>query len=187
MRAGPIVEGFAKNWWRLLLRGILAIVFGVMAFAMPGMTLVSLAILYGVYALIDGALSIWFGVGSRAWSLVFFGLLGIAAGIFTLFLPWATAIALLYMIGAWAIVRGIFEIITAIQLRHEIANEWALGLAGLVSVAVGLLFIVRPGAGALALAWLIGTYAVVAGILLVALAFKVRGLPERIHNLPHAA
>ena len=182
-----IVEGFAKNWWRLLVRGILAIVFGILAFAMPGMTLVSLAILYGAYALMDGVLSIWFGVGSRAWSLVFFGLLGIAAGIFTLFLPWATAVALLYMIGAWAIVRGIFEIITAIQLRHEIANEWALGFAGLVSVAVGLLFIVRPGAGALALAWLIGAYAIIAGILLITLALKVRGLPERLGKFSHAA
>jgi uncharacterized membrane protein HdeD (DUF308 family) len=186
MRVQSIVQGFAKNWWSLLLRGILAVLFGIMAFVMPGMTLVSLAMLYGAYALIDGVLSIVFGVGSRAWSLVFFGLLGVAAGIFTLYLPWSTAVALLYMIGAWAIVRGVFEIITAIQLRHEIANEWSLGFAGLVSVFVGLLFLVRPGSGALALAWLIGAYAIVAGILLIKLALRVKGLPDRLARLSHA-
>jgi uncharacterized membrane protein HdeD (DUF308 family) len=187
MPTASIVEGFAKNWWGLLLRGILAILFGVMAFAMPGITLVSLAMLYGAYALIDGVLAMWFGVGSRTWALVLFGLLGIAAGIFTLYLPWGTAIALLYMIGAYAIVRGIFEIVTAIQLRHEITNEWSMGLAGLVSVLVGLMFIARPGAGALALVWLIGAYAILAGVLLIKLALRVRGLPERLGKIPHAA
>jgi uncharacterized membrane protein HdeD (DUF308 family) len=91
------------------------------------------------------------------------------------------------MIGAWAVVRGVFEIVTAIQLRHEITNEWALGFAGLMSVVVGLIFLVRPGAGALALAWLIGAYAIVAGALLIALALRVRGLHERLDKLSHAA
>jgi uncharacterized membrane protein HdeD (DUF308 family) len=186
MPIASFLEGFAKNWWHLLLRGILAILFGVMAFAMPGITLVSLAMLYGAYALIDGILAIWFGVGAKAWGLVLFGLLGIAAGIFTLYLPWGTAVALLYMIGAWAIVRGIFEIVTAVQLRHEIANEWSMGLAGLVSVVLGLMFIARPGAGALALIWLIGTYAIIAGILLIILALRMRGLPQRLNKISHA-
>jgi len=187
MAYGSFLEGFAKNWWNLLLRGILSILFGVMAFAVPGWTLLTLALLYGVYALIDGVLSIWFGAGSRAWALVLFGLLGIAAGIFTLYVPWATAVALLYMIGAWAVVRGIFEIVTAVKLRHEISNEWSLGLAGLMSVVVGLIFIVRPGAGALALVWLIGAWAIVAGLLLIKLALRVRSLPERLGKFSHAA
>lgn len=187
MPIGSMLEGFAKNWWHILLRGILAIVFGVMAFAMPGLTLLTLALLYGVYALVDGALAIWFGVGSRAWALVLFGLLGIAVGILSVYVPWATAVGLLYVIGAWAILRGIFEIVTAVQLRHEITNEWSLGLAGLLSIALGLLFFVRPGAGALAVVWLIGAYAVIAGVLLIKLAFRVRGLPERMSNVSHAA
>jgi len=181
------LEGFSKNWWNLLVRGILAVLFGVMAFAVPGWTLLTLAMLYGVYALIDGVLSIWFGAGSRAWPLMLFGLLGIAAGIFTLYVPWATAVALLYMIGAWAIVRGIFEIVTAIRLRHEITNEWSLGLAGLVSVLVGLMFLGRPGAGALALVWLIGAWAIISGLLLIKLALRVRSLPDRLGKFSHAA
>ena len=181
------LQGFSKNWWNLLLRGILSIIFGVMAFAVPGWTLLTLALLYGVYALIDGVLSIWFGVGSRAWALVLFGLLGIAAGIFTLYLPWGTAVALLYMIGAWAVVRGIFEIITAVRLRHEITNEWSLAFAGAMSVIVGLIFLFRPGAGALALVWLIGAWAIVSGLLLIKLALRVRSLPERLGKFSHAA
>jgi len=187
MAYGSFLEGFAKNWWNLLFRGILAIVFGVMAFAVPGWTLVTLAWLYGIYALIDGVFSIWFGVGSRTWALVLFGLLGIAAGIFTVYVPWATAVALLYMIGAWAVVRGIFEIVTAVRLRHEITNEWSLAFAGLMSVIVGLIFLARPGAGALALVWLIGAWAIVAGLLLIKLALRVRSLPERLGKFSHAA
>jgi len=186
MPYASFLEGFAKNWWNLLLRGILSILFGVMAFAVPGWTLLTLALLYGIYALIDGGLSVWFGVGSRTWALVLFGLLGIAAGIFTIYVPWATAVALLYLIGAWAVVRGIFEIVTAIQLRQEITNEWALGFAGLMSIIIGLVFLLRPGAGALALVWLIGAWSIVAGLLLIKLALRVRSLPERLGKLSHA-
>src|SRR5215510_6568420 len=134
MPTGTLLEDFAKKWWHLLLRGIVAILFGVLAFTMPGFTLLSLAVLYGVYALVDGALAVWFGAGSRAWAFAVFGLVGIAIGLFTVYYPWVTAVALLYMIGAWAIVRGIFEIVTAIQLRHEITDEWSLGFAGLLSI-----------------------------------------------------
>jgi uncharacterized membrane protein HdeD (DUF308 family) len=187
MPTDSILEGFAKNWWHLLVRGILAILFGVMAFVMPGLTLLTLALLYGVYALVDGLMAMWFGVGARAWGMVLFGLLGIAAGLFTLYVPGVTAVALLYLIGAWAIVRGIFEIISAVQLRHEITNEWSLGFAGLLSIALGLLFIARPGSGALAVVWLIGGYAVIAGVLLIKLALRVRGLPERASKFSQAA
>jgi uncharacterized membrane protein HdeD (DUF308 family) len=186
MPADSILEGFAKNWWHVLVRGILAILFGVMAFVMPGLTLLTLALLYGVYALVDGLMAMWFGVAARAWGMIPFGLLGIAAGIFTLYVPWGTAVALLYMIGAWAIVRGIFEIISAVQL-HEITNDWSLSFAGLMSIALGLFFIARPGSGALAVVWLIGAYAVIAGVLLIKLALRVRRLPERVSKFSHAA
>ena len=131
------LEGFGRNWWGLLLRGILAILFGVMAFVMPSLTLLTLALIYGAYALLDGIVSIWFGASSHAWGLVMFGLLGIGIGIYTLYVPWGTAVALLYMIGAWAVLRGVFEIVTAIQLRKEIDNEWSLVMSGIISIVLG--------------------------------------------------
>ena len=168
------LEGFGRNWWGLLLRGILAILFGVMAFVTPGLTLLTLALVYGAYALLDGIVSIWFGASSRAWGLVVFGLLGVGIGLYTLYVPWGTAIALLYMIGAWAVLRGVFEVVTAIQLRKEIDNEWMLILSGVVSVLFGLLVLIAPGAGALGLVWAIAAYSIVFGISFVALAFRLR-------------
>ncbi|HTG73221.1 MAG TPA: DUF308 domain-containing protein, partial [Terriglobia bacterium] len=110
-------EGFAKKWWGLLLRGLLAIAFGLTAFLLPDVTLLTLALLYGAYALVDGLVSTWFGSISRSWWLVLFGLLGIGVGIYTLYLPVNTATAMLYMIAAWILFRGIIEIVTAIRLR----------------------------------------------------------------------
>jgi uncharacterized membrane protein HdeD (DUF308 family) len=187
MPIDSILEGFSRNWWTVLLRGILTILFGLMAFMMPGVTLLTLAMLYGAYALVDGMLSIWFGANSRTWGLVLFGLVGIAVGIFTLYYPWQTTVALLFMIGFWAIVRGISEIVSAIRLRHEISNEWSMGLSGLVSIALGILFFARVGTGALAVAWLIGTYALISGILLVKLALRIRSLPARVDRYAKAA
>src|SRR5512138_2393011 len=108
----PIINAFASNWWLLLLRGIFAVLFGLMAFAWPGLTLVTLILLYGAYAFVDGLSAIWVGVSSRAWGLLLFGVLGIIVGLYAFFFPGITAIALLYLIAAWAFVRGIFEIVT---------------------------------------------------------------------------
>jgi uncharacterized membrane protein HdeD (DUF308 family) len=181
------LEGFGRNWWGLLLRGILAILFGVMAFVMPGLTLLTLALVYGAYALLDGIVSIWFGASSHAWGLVVFGLLGIGIGIYTIYAPWGTAIALLYMIGAWAVLRGVFEVVTAIQLRKEIDNEWSLALSGIMSIVLGFFFLARPGAGALALTWVIGAFAIFCGVLLIKLALRVHKLIERGGRFAKAA
>src|SRR6516162_3789535 len=116
----PLVNAFAKNWWVLLIRGLLAALFGIMAFAWPGLTLLMLVLIYGAYAFIDGLTAIWVGAACRAWALLIFGILGVIVGIYTFFYPGITTIALLYLIAAWAIVRGIFEIVTAIQLRKAI-------------------------------------------------------------------
>src|SRR5215475_562672 len=170
----PMLHALAKNWWLVLLRGIAGIVFGVLAFAWPGITLLTLVLLYGAYALIDGvvALAAAFTGGAKpipTWWLIVIGLLGIAAGLLTFLWPGITALVLILFIVAWAVAHGIFEIIGAIQLRHEIDNEWMLILAGALSVLFGVLVLAMPGLGALSLVWAIGAYSIVFGALLVGL------------------
>lgn len=169
----------AKSWWLLLLRGLAAIVFGILAFVWPGVTLLTLIVFYGAYALIDGVLSLLAAMTGRGGSvptswLVIAGILGIAAGLLTFLWPGVTALVLILFIGAWSLVRGIFEIFAAIQLRKEIDNEWLLILSGVLSVLFGAAVIVMPGAGALALIWLIGAYAVAFGILMVGLSLRLK-------------
>jgi uncharacterized membrane protein HdeD (DUF308 family) len=169
----------AKNWWLVLLRGIVSILFGLVALAWPGLTLVTLVLFYGAFALVDGVIALVsaFTGGAKpvpTWWLVLVGLAGIAAGIITFLWPGLTAIVLVIFIGAWALVHGIFEIIGAIKLRKEIENEWMLILAGIISVLFGLLILFAPGAGALGLIWAIGAYAIVFGVLLIGLSFRLR-------------
>lgn len=172
------LHALAKNWWLVLLRGIAGILFGILAFAWPGITLLSLVILYGVYALLDGLFAIvagFKGAGAEArWWLILIGILGVAAGLLTFFWPGITALVLTIFIGAWALIHGIFEIVGAIKIRKEIDNEWWLILSGAISVLFGLIILVMPGAGALALVWLIGAYAIVFGALLVGFAFRLK-------------
>lgn len=179
----PIVNALASKWWLLLVRGILAVLFGIMAVAWPGLTLVTLILLYGAFAFVDGLTAIWVSVSSRAWGLLFFGILGVIVGIFAFVYPGITAIALLYLIAAWAFVRGIFEIITAIQLRKEISNEWVLILSGLISIIFGVVLVANPGAGALAMVVVIGAFALVFGAMMIVVAFRVRGLPKQLERL----
>ena len=180
-----MVMTLARNWWVLALRGLCAIIFGILAFAWPAITLKVLVLLYGAYALVEGILSIVAAVSKREgsglpwWALLLEGLLGIAAGIVTLAWPKITALFLLFLIAAWAIVAGIFEIIAAIRLRKEIEGELWLALSGIVSVIFGVLLFVRPGTGALTVVWLIGVYAVFFGILQLVLAFKLKRFKER--------
>jgi len=173
-----MVHALAKNWWLLLLRGIAAIIFGVLAFAWPGVTLLTLILFYGAFALVDGVLAIIAAITGGApaprWWLVIVGLLGIAAGLLTFLMPGLSALVLLFFIAGWAIATGVFQIIGAIQLRKEIDNEWFLILGGIISVLFGIGVMLAPGAGALALVWVIGTYAVIIGVLLVALAFRLK-------------
>jgi len=175
----PLLHELSKHWWLLLLRGIAAIVFGVLAFIWPGLTLLTLVILYGVFAIFDGVLALAAAFGRTGpdvpkWWLVLTAILGIGAGLITLFWPGITALVLIIFIGAWAIVRGIMEIIAAIQLRREIQGEWLLILAGALSVLFGLGVLIYPGAGAVALAWLIGIYAIAIGVVMVMLAIRLR-------------
>lgn len=175
----PIVHGLAKNWWLLLLRGIASVVFGVLAFAWPGLTIISLVIVYGAYALVDGLFSLYAAIrggegAAPRWWLAVVGVAGVLAGIISFAAPGIVALWLLLLIGAWAIVSGIFEIVGAVRLRKEIDNEWMLILHGAITVLFGVLLMAMPVAGALALVWVIGAYAIVGGIILGVLAFRLR-------------
>jgi uncharacterized membrane protein HdeD (DUF308 family) len=177
-----ILNAFARNWWVLLFRGILAVLFGIMAFAWPSLTLLTLILLYGAYALVDGLTAIWVGATSRAWSLLFPSIFGVVVGLYAFFYPGLTAIVLLYLIAAWAIVRGIFEVITAIKLRKEISNEWMLILSGIISIVFGVVLVINPRGGALAMIFIIGAYAFIFGLMMITFAFRVRGVPRRLET-----
>ncbi len=171
----------ARNWWVLAIRGGVAILFGIGAFLWPGLTLTVLVLMFGAYALVDGVFAIFAGFAARKeterwWMMILVGISGIVIGILTLMSPGITALVLLYFIAAWALVSGIFEIAAAIRLRKEIEGEWLLVLAGILSVIFGLLLLIMPGAGALAVAWMIGSYALLFGILRLVLAFRLRGM-----------
>ena len=174
-----LLHGLAKHWWVLALRGVAAIVFGVLAFAWPGITILSLVMLYGAYALVDGVFSIFAAVGGGTpaprWWLAVVGILGILAGLIAFANPVLVGLYLLWFIGAWAIVSGVMEIIGAIRLRKEIDNEWWLILHGLISVLFGIFLFAEPLTSALALIWVIGAYAVAAGVIMIMLAFKLKG------------
>ena len=168
----------ARYWWLILLRGIAAIIFGVLAFVWPGITLVTLVLLFGAFTLVDGVLALGHAimggnVGSRWW-LALIGVLGILVGLMAFVRPGYFALVLLVFMASWAIVLGVFQIIGAVRLRKEIDNEWAIGLSGALSVLFGVVLLVAPGAGALAFIWVIGAYAVVFGILLVMAALKLK-------------
>lgn len=176
MKGNPLtLQTIGKNWWVLLIRGILAILFGILAFALPGATLLTLVLIYGIYALADGIAAIVVGARTRGWTFILMGALGIIVGILTFVYPGITAVVLLYLVAAWAIVRGIFEIAAAVVWRRVISNEWFLILGGVISIIFGAVMLADLAAGALAIIWLIGVWAVVFGIVLVILAFRVRG------------
>jgi uncharacterized membrane protein HdeD (DUF308 family) len=176
--APVLLHALAKNWWLLLLRGIAAVVFGILAFAWPGLTLLTLILLYGAYALADGVIALIAAITGNApagrWWLAIAGILGVAVGAFTFMLPGMTALILLFTMAGWAVAIGVLQIIGAIRLRKEIDNEWLLILSGAVSVLFGLAVMLHPGAGALALVWVIGTYAIIAGVLYIGLALRLK-------------
>jgi len=179
----------ADKWWLLLINGLCAIAFGVLSFLWPGLTLIVLVALYGAYGIVDGITALMAArarnEAGRPWgSMVFIGIVSILAGVVALVWPALTAIVLLIVIAVWAIVRGVLEIIAAIELRKRIDNEWLLGLAGAVSVLFGIVLLIAPGRGAVALIWVIAAFAIVHGVLLTMLALKVRGIGRR---LAHAA
>lgn len=182
----PMLQALAENWWLFMARGVCAIVFGVLAFIWPGATLLTLILLYGAFALVDGAAAIIAAIrGSSTgprWWLAILGALGIAAGLLTLYWPGITAIVLLFLIATWAIATGVMQIIGAIKLRAEIDNEWLLIAGGVLSVLFGLMLLARPSGGALAMILVIGMYAIAQGVLTVALALRLRRHAQSAHR-----
>lgn len=169
----------AKHWWVFLLRGLFAVAFGVLALAWPGITLVILVKVVGIYFFADGVVDLYTVISGKAhgddrWLLVLQGVVGIVIGLIAFFMPGVSAVGLLMAIAAWSLVVGVLQIVAAIRLRKEIANEFWLGLSGLISILFGLFIIARPGQGALAVIWVIGIYAIMFGVFLIAFAFKVR-------------
>jgi len=180
-----------NNWNLLVVRGILAILFGIGTLLMPGVTLVVLVVMFGAYALVDGIVTSVMAIRDRKeqenWGLwLLLGLVSIAAGVVTFVYPGITAISLFYVIVAWAITSGVLELILAVELRKVIEGEWLLVLDGILSVAFGILLIAQPVAGALAVLWLIGIYAIAFGVTTLVLAFRLRSLATNIEKrLPH--
>lgn len=186
-----MAEILARYWWVVLIRGLAAIAFGVLAFVSPGLTIATLILLFGAFALVDGIFSLlaaWQGrkVDEDWWLGVLRGVLGIGIGVLTFRNPALTALALVLYIAAWALAGGILEIATAIRLRKVIEGEWLLALAGAASIAFAGLILWAPGAGALAMLWWIAAWAIVVGVLLVAESFLLRGLGRQAPGEPAA-
>jgi uncharacterized membrane protein HdeD (DUF308 family) len=179
---------FARNWWVLALQGVTAVLFGILALVWPYQTLLALVILFGAFMLVDGVLTLagalaWRKWNQGWWAVALAGVAGMIVGVLTFVWPGMTGLVLLYLIAAWAITTGILEIEAAIELRRVIEGEWLMVLSGILSVVLGVLLVAFPGAGALGLAWLIGIYALVDGLLLIALAFRLRGLQKRAEKV----
>jgi uncharacterized membrane protein HdeD (DUF308 family) len=177
-----IIETLKRHWWVPVIRGIAAIVFGVIAFTYPGLTVATLVLFFGAWVLIDGVFRIVGAIGGRAsdpeWGFhLIIGIIGIIIGFLTFRAPLITALALVIYIAAWALMIGATEIAFAIKLRREIKGEWFLILMGLASIIFAVLLLWNPIPGALALVWLIASYAIVLGFLGIIFGFRLRSLP----------
>ena len=181
-----MVTAFAQNWWTFTLRGVFALLFGVLAFVTPGATLTTLIFVFGFYTILNGVFALYAAWKLRSydrwWVFLLEGLLGIAVGVIAFVSPGATALAFLSIIAAWAILVGILQIVAAIRLRQVIENEWSMGLSGLASVIFGVLLIVWPRSGLVTISWIIGFYAIAFGIMLLVLGSRLRGLNKAIHQ-----
>ena len=176
-----MLEKISRNWWLYAVRGVVAIIFGVVAFAQPEQALLALVLVFGAYALVDGIFAMFAGIASRGyferwWAVLLEGVAGVVIGLLTFFWPNITAFVLLYFIAGWALITGIFEIVAAIQLRRVITGEWMLILGGLLSILFGVVLFVFPLAGAVSVIWMIGIYAVFFGISEMIFAFRLHGL-----------
>ncbi len=175
----------SQYWWVLLLRGILAILFGVVAYSWPGLTLATLVLFFAAFVFVDGIFDVFHAFSGREenenwWVLLLEGLLGIAFGVITWINPGITTLVLLLYIAFWAMATGVLKILMAVRLRKEIEGEWWLILSGLVSAIFGIVMLARPGAGALAVLLFIAAWSIVVGIFMVILSFRARSFGKRL-------
>lgn len=187
-----MVAEVARHWWALAIRGGLAILFGLIALLMPVAAVAAVAVLFGVFMVLDGIFAIVAGVESRHtvrhwWALLLEGLTGVVAGSLTVAFPLIVALVLIYFISAWALITGLMELIAAIRLREQIEGEWRLALSGALSIVFALLLAIWPESGAVAIGWLMGAYAILFGAVLLALAFHLKGFTERRVTSPAPA
>ena len=183
-----IAELFRHNWWVLALRGLAAVLFGILAFIWPGITIFTLVLLFGAYALVNGVLALVIAFKGprrirRFGSLIFGGLISVAAGVIAFIWPGMTAFSLVIVIAAWAMVNGIAEIVVAIRLRKEISGEWLLIVAGIASILFGVCLFLNPLIGAFVLVWWIGGFTFAFGILLMVLGFRMRRAAETLGGI----
>jgi uncharacterized membrane protein HdeD (DUF308 family) len=194
MRVAVIdLDSLSRNWWAVVLRGLAGVLLGIITFIAPTISLTALVLVFGAYAFADGILAIATSLRSRGtdrwWVMLIEGIVGIAAGLVTLIWPGITALTLLFVIAAWALITGVFEIVAAVRLRKVMKGEWMLALSGVLSIVFGVLLLIFPGAGALAVILWIGAYALVFGALFVALGLKLRswGRHHTLHATPGVA
>lgn len=179
------IDSVPHHWWTFGLRGLAAVIFGILAFAWPGLTLTTLVLLFGAFVLINGVMAILSAIrskGNHLWVLLLEGVIGIVAGLLVFIWPGLTAVLLLYIIAAWAIMSGVLEIVSAVRLRTIIEHEWAWIISGALSIVFGCIAVARPGAGALAVVWLIGAYAILFGITLFFVAWRIHDLERSEHG-----
>ena len=174
-----MVTHLSREWWIVALRGVISIVFGIVAFLWPGITVFALVLLFGAYLFVDGVFALVQAVRFRhdreRWPMLLLeAILGIVVGLISLVYPAIAALSWLYTIAAWAVLTGILEIVLAIRLRKEIKGEFWVALTGIASIALGIALAFLPLAGLLAWVWLIGAYAIAFGVLLVGLAIRLR-------------
>lgn len=189
-----MIRAISKYWWVFTLRGLIAVAFGLAALLWPALTLGVMVLLFGLFALFEGGLAIVtsFGKGDEkgGWTLLFEGVAGLlvcvivllGASLGSILWPRVAAVMLVFYIAGWAILAGLFKIITAIRIRREVKGEWMLGLSGCVSILFGLILILNPGAGVVAVAWLIGIFAIILGIFLTLLGLRFRGMGYNLKN-----
>jgi len=176
-----MLETMARNWWAVTLRGVAAVIFGLLALFLPGLTVDVLAIWFGAYCLIDGIFALIAclraATHSERWGALFLeAVISIIVGLIAIFVPAAAALALLYLVAGWSLLTGILAIVAAIRLREAGGNEWWLILSGVVSVLLGIILVASPVSGLIALVWLIGIYALIFGVGLIAFSFRLRSL-----------
>jgi uncharacterized membrane protein HdeD (DUF308 family) len=179
-----VLELLSRRWQLVVLRGVVAVLFGIIAIVWPGITVLALALLFGAYTLLDGITALTMGIGRQVGSdrvyMIVLGVLGVVAGLIALIWPQITVIVLLVIIAVWAIVAGVTQIAAAIRLRKVIRNEWFLALTGAISLVLGVLLIVQPAEGAIALVIAIATFALVWGVVLIVLGLRLRLLARTL-------
>jgi uncharacterized membrane protein HdeD (DUF308 family) len=176
-----LLDRISSNWWLFLVRGIVAIVLAILTYMWPGIAIGILVSLFGAYAAIDGLLALGFAIRCAArrerWlGLLFEGVLGVLVGAVVFALPGAAALSFAFLVAAWAISTGVFEIVAAVRLRKQIEGEFWLALAGVISIVIGVWFLARPGLGLLATVWALASYELLFGFVLIGLAFRLRGV-----------